>query len=67
MAYSFDTLVYSSSLTMFIAVLIFIFVYEYISSKSVSTLINEPKVAVNLNKKGNKSKQNKQQQTDKFG
>ncbi len=64
MVYSFDTLIYSSSLTMFIAVLIFIFIYEYFSSKFSSALTNESKIAVNLNKKGRK---NKQQQTDKFG
>lgn len=66
MAYSFDTLVFSSSLMIFIAALICIFAYEFISTKSVSTVTKETKISNNLNKKGRKFKQ-QQQQTDKFG
>ncbi len=63
MAYSFDSLVYSSSLIIFILALICIFVYEFVSSKSISTMTKESKIANNLNKKGRKYKP----QTDKFG
>ncbi len=63
MAYSFDSLVYYSSLIIFIIVFICIFAYEFISSWSISPNTKEPRIADNLNKKGRKYKQ----QTDKFG
>ncbi len=66
MAYSFDSIVYFSSLIMFIAALIGIFVYEYLAPKSVSIIPKESTIATNLNKKGSKYKKNKQQ-TDEFG
>jgi hypothetical protein len=63
MAYSFDSLVYYSSLIIFIVAFICIFVYEFISSRSISSDTKESRIADNLNKKGRKYKQ----QTDKFG
>ncbi len=63
MAYSFDSLVYYSSLIIFIVAFICIFAYEFISSRSISSDTKEPGIADNLNKKGRKYKQ----QTDKFG
>ncbi|MDQ6723231.1 MAG: hypothetical protein M3Z01_03070 [Thermoproteota archaeon] len=65
MAYSFDILVFSSTLIMFIAALICIFAYEFVSPKPLFPPTKEPKIADNLNKKGRKYRQ--QQQTDKFG
>ena len=62
MTYSFDDLVYFSSLIMFVVALICVFAYEFISLKPVTTISKEPKVADTNNKKGKKYKK----QTDKF-
>ena len=62
MAYSFDNLVYFSSLIMFVVALICIFAYEFISLKSVTTMSKESKIADTTNKKGRRYKK----QTDKF-
>jgi hypothetical protein len=61
MAFSFDNLVYFSSLIMFIVALICVFVYEFISLKP-STISKEPKVTDTNNKKGKRYKK----QTDKI-
>jgi hypothetical protein len=66
MAFSFDNLVYFSSLIMFVVALICIFVYEFLSPKTSSNLTAEPKITGGLNRKGSKIKQQKQQ-SDKFG
>ena len=66
MAFSFDNMVYFSSLIMFIVALICIFVYEFLSPKPSSNLTAEPKITGSLNRKGSKNKQQKQQ-SDKFG
>jgi hypothetical protein len=62
MAYSFDNLVYYSSLLMFVVALICVFAYEFVSLKSVTTMSKEPKVTDTNNKKGKRYKK----QTDKF-
>ncbi|MDP8906498.1 MAG: hypothetical protein M3M88_03145 [Thermoproteota archaeon] len=66
MAYSFDSLVYFSTLLMFVAALVSIFVYEYFAAKSVPAIPKESTISANLNKKGSRYKQNKQK-TGKFG
>ena len=66
MAYSFDSLVYFSSLLMFIAALVGIFVYDYFAFNSVPFIPKQSTISANLNKKGSRSKQNKQQ-TGKLG
>ena len=66
MAFSFDNLIYFSSLIMFIVALICIFVYELLSPKPSSNLTTEPKITGGLNRQGSKNKQQKQQ-SDRFG
>jgi hypothetical protein len=66
MAFSFDTLIYFSSLIMFIVALICIFAYEFLSPKPSPNLASEPKITGGLNKKGSKNRQQKPQ-TDEFG
>jgi len=66
LAYSFDSIVYFSSLIMFIAALVGVFVYEYFSPKSAPVVPKESSIAADLNKKGSRYKQNKKQ-TDRFG
>jgi hypothetical protein len=51
---------------MFIAALVGIFVYEYFAFKSVPVIPKQSTISANLNKKGSRSKQNKQQ-TGKLG
>jgi hypothetical protein len=51
---------------MFIAALVGIFVYEYFAFKSVPVIPKQSAISANLNKKGSRSKQNKQQ-TGKLG
>jgi hypothetical protein len=62
MAYSFDNLIYYSSLIMFVVALICIFAYEFISLKPVTTISKESKITDINKKKGKKYKK----QTDKF-
>jgi hypothetical protein len=62
MTYSFDNLVYYSSLIMFVVALICIFAYEFVSLRSVATISKESKITNTNNKKGKRYKK----QTDKF-
>jgi hypothetical protein len=62
MAYSFDSLVYYSSLIMLAVALICVFAYEFISVKPVTTISKEPRVTDTNNKKGKRYKK----QTDKI-
>lgn len=56
MVYSFDTLVYYSSLIMFIVSFICIFAYEFFSLKSTKTVTKESNIPDSYNKKGKKYK-----------
>ncbi len=64
MAYSFDSLIYYSSLTIFIVSFICVFAYEYFSSRVVTFDNKESGTADYLSRKDRKYKQ---QQSDKFG
>jgi hypothetical protein len=64
MAYSFDNLVYYSSLAIFIVSFICVFAYEYLSSRSIVSDNKESRAADYLSRKDRKYKQ---QQSDKFG
>ncbi len=63
---NFDNLVFFSSITIFIAALIIVFLYEFFSSKKNLEKIDHLKVPENMNKKSTvKKKRNKQ--TDQVG
>ncbi len=59
MADSFDNLVFSSSIIIFVVALICIFVYEFIF-RSQGNIVEKSKMMGKINKKGSKLKQNQQ-------
>jgi archaellum component FlaG (FlaF/FlaG flagellin family) len=62
MVYSFDDVVYSSSLIMFVVALICVFAYEFFSLKTTKTVTKESSISDSSSKKGKKYKK----QSDKF-
>ncbi len=64
MAYSLDSMIYYSSLTIFIVSFICVFAYEYFSSRFVISDNKESGITDHLSGKDRKYKQ---QQSDKFG
>lgn len=64
MAYSLDSMIYYSSLTIFIVSFICVFAYEYFSSRFVTSDNKESGITDHLSGKDRKYKQ---QQSDKFG